>query len=75
MLPRLGCEQAQVLTQHCWSPLSIADVQTPPAAARNTVFLWAGLCLAAMEVGASQVLRNVMRKGKKCLKGVGSICK
>lgn len=53
----------------------MADVQTSPMATRKTAFLWAGPCLAAMKTGTSQVLWNVMRKGTKCLKGVGSVRK
>lgn len=72
MLPRLGYEQAQVLTQHSWSPVFFTDVQTSPMAARKPAFLWAGPCLAAVKMLMSQGLRNVMRKGTKCLKGVRS---
>lgn len=55
MLLRLSHEQVRVLTQHSWSPVSIADVQTSPVAARKTAFLWAGPCLAEMRGNVSSV--------------------
>lgn len=75
MILRLGYEQVRVLTQHSWSPVSFADVQTSPVAARKTGFLWAGPCLAAVKEGMSQVLRIIIRKDVKRLKAVRSVCK